>query len=167
MSPETYRHTSGFLRDSFGIPKSWFRDALHVNGAEVIGTTIATVAVALRWNRAETGEFSRIAGSLGLSSIVSANPALAVVSVVVLARAYMKARGKGDYMDIVDGLAKGGIGTGMFLGASAVVGGPVWIGMLSGLCVAMVANKAMSNVSVADVRSFLERTVRSHLLSEA
>ena len=163
MSPESYQAVANSLSGTFNIPKPWLQELLHVNAIEVLGTSIATLALALRWNKATTEEFSRLVGSLGISSIVSANPALGVVALVTTARAFMRSRDKGDYKEAVAGLAKGGFGTGIFLATSALVSGPAWIGILTGLCIGAVVNRAISKVHVSDVSDFEKRTVKANL----
>ena len=166
MSRNSYHQIADSLSDDFSIPKLWFQDLLHVNGVEVLGASVATIAVALRWNKAQTEEFSKLVGSLGLSAVASANPALAVVSVAILSKAFIKARHQDNYLKIVDGLAKGGVGTGALLATSALIAGPVWVGMLTGLCVAGVVSRTTSNIYANDIRLFLEQAMRANLLSE-
>ena len=163
MSPESYGQVSNYLSNTFHIPKPWFQDLLHVNGVEVLGTSVATIALALRWNKADTAEFSRLVGSLGVSAVVSANPALGVLALATLAKPFMQAREKGDYIDVVDGLAKGGIGTGIFLATSVLIPGPVWVGILAGLCVGVIVNRGTDNVRLSEVGGFVGYTIRKNL----
>lgn len=163
LTKDSYNQVAGALNEAFAIPRPWFQDVLHVNGAELIGGSIGVIAVALRWTKADTREFASLAGSLGLSAIASANPALGVVTLATLAKAFMHAKGKEDYVDALEGLAKGGLGTGAFLATSAAVGGPVWIGMVTGLCVAVAANRATSRVKLPVVGAYLETAMRSAL----
>ena len=165
MGRESYQAVANRLSATFNIPKPWLQDLLHVNAVEVLGTSIATIALALRWNKATTEEFSRLVGSLGISSIVSANPLLGVVALATAAKAFRRSRDEGNYKEAVDGLAKGGFGTGIFLATSAVVSGPAWIGILTGLCVGAVVNRASSKVHVSEVSDFLKRAVQANLPS--
>ncbi|MEE9247175.1 MAG: hypothetical protein V3U79_00555 [Dehalococcoidia bacterium] len=84
MSRDTYQTIAG-LTDKFGIPRRWLQDLLHVNGVEVVGTSIAALAIALNWSKAEAEEFAKVAGSLGTSAIANANPPLGVLTLVTLA----------------------------------------------------------------------------------
>ena len=166
MSQESYQAVSTTLSDTFNIPKPWLQDLLHVNAVEVVGTSIATIALALRWNKGTTEEFSRLVASLGISAIVSDNPLLGIVALVTAAKAFRSAsKDEGDYEGVVDGLAKGGFGTGVFLATSSLIAGPAWIGILSGLCVWAVVNRATSKASVSDISEFVNRTVRANLPS--
>ena len=163
MSPESYGQVSTYLSNTFHIPKPWFQDMLHINGVEVLGTSIGTIALALRWNKADTAEFSRLVGSLGVSAVVSANPALAVLALATLAGSFMQAREKGEYLEVVNGLAKGGVGTGIFLATSVLIPGPVWVGILTGLCIGAVVNRATDNVGVSELSGFVGETIRTCL----
>ncbi len=164
MTRDSYNQVAA-LTDTFHIPRAWTQDMLHVNGVELVGTAIATLAVALHWTSAETEEFARVAGSLGVSAVASANPTLALVTLAVFAKAFMQAKNKGDYVEAVEGLAKGGVGTGLFLvTASAVTGpisGPVWLGMVAGLCAAAVTHRVTRNVHVSDVAAFVQNLAGS------
>lgn len=163
MSKPTYEQVAGVLSETFHIPRSWFQDLLHVNGVELIGASIGTVAVAFNWNKKDVEEFSRLAGSLGLSSVASANPALALVALVTVAKSFNDARHKGDYSEFVDGLAKGGVGTGVFIATATFVPGAVLVGLLAGVCAGVAANKAMNNVSVSQISRYVESSLRREI----
>ena len=95
-----------------------------------------------------------LAGSMGLSSALEANPALLVVTVVALARAFQKARQTGDYAALVDGQVKGAIGTGNAPAAVSLVGvagGPADVALLAGLTAGILANKATKKVSIVQL----------------
>jgi hypothetical protein len=159
-SKSSYDQVTNSLSATFGIPKPWCSDLLHVNAVEIIGTSIGTLAVALNWNSKQAKEFASLAGSLGISSIVSANPALGVVTLVALSKSYIDAGEKGDYMEIVNGLSKGGVGTGVFLAASSVIGGPVWVGILAGMCVGVAVNKTMDTVDISQITDYVNTSLR-------
>jgi len=155
-SKSSYEQVANALNSTFYIPSSWFSDLLHVNANELIGTSIGTIAVALNWNKKQINDFSRIAGSLGISSIASANPALAVVALATLAKSFVDAKQKGSYSEFLDGLAKGGVGTGAFLATASAIGGPVWVGLLAGTCVGVVVHKTMRTVQISQIITFVE-----------
>ena len=159
-SKSSYDQVANSLSTTFGIPKAWCSDLLHVDGVEIFGASIGTIAVALNWNNKQYKEFANLAGSLGISAIVSANPALGVVTFVALSKSYIDAGEKVDYMEIVNGLSKGGVGTGVFLAASSVIGGPVWVGILAGMCVGVVVNKTMDTVDISQITDFLNTSLR-------
>ncbi|MDI6891091.1 MAG: hypothetical protein QMC83_09170 [Thermodesulfovibrionales bacterium] len=159
-SKSSYDQVAGVLSTSFDIPTNWFRDLLHVNAPELLGTSIGTIAVALNWDKKQVKEFASLAGSLGISSIANANPALAVVSLATLAKSFIDAKQKENYSEFVNGLTKGGVGTGAFLATASAIGGPVWVGILAGVCVGAVAHKAMDTVEISQITTFMEILLR-------
>jgi len=165
MSKDAYQEVSNTLGDTFNIPKPWVQDLFHVNGLEVFGTSIAAIALTLRWNKATTEEFSRLVGSLGVSSVISANPLLGIVTIATAAKAFRQSRDKDEREEAAEGLAKGGVGTGVILATAAVVPGPVWVGLVAGLCVGVVVNQATSKVQARDISAFVEDTIRLKFLA--
>lgn len=159
-SKSSYDQMASALNDTFYIPRSWFSDLLHVNATELIGTSIGTIAVALNWNKKQVKEFSSLAGSLGISSIASANPVLAVVALTTLAKSFADAKQKGDYSEFINGLAKGGVGTGAFLATASAISGPVWVGLLAGTCVGAVVHKSMGTVQISEIKTFIETSIK-------
>ena len=150
----TFDQVADALQSHLHIPKDWFYDLNSFDATELLGGTVGVVAMALNWNRADTEGFARLAGSMGLSSALAANPALLVVAVVALARAFQKARQTGDYAALVDGQVKGAIGTGSTLAAVSLVGvagGPAGVALLAGLAAGILANQATRKVSVVQL----------------
>ncbi|MCY4448429.1 MAG: hypothetical protein OXE02_06255 [Chloroflexi bacterium] len=159
----TFDRVAEALQSHLEIPKGWFYDLNTYDAAELLGGTIGTVALALRWNRADTEAFARLAGGLGLSSVASANPALLVVTVVALAKAFHEAHRTGDYEGFIDGQAKGLVGTGSTLAAVSVVGvagGPTGVALLAGLTAGLLANRATRNVSLTQVSAVVARSAQ-------
>jgi hypothetical protein len=97
---------------------------------------------------------------LGISSIASANPALAVVGLVTLAKAFVDARQEGDYRKVVVGFSKRGVGTGAILATAVAIPGPGWVGIVAGMCVGSVVRKTMNTVEVSQIASFMETSLR-------
>ena len=98
---------SGYLQSQFSIPKGWFYGINSFDAAEVFGAGVGVVAVFFCWNRAESEQFGRLAGGMGLTAALSANPLLLIVAVAALARAFQVARIEGRTGDAVDGLFRG------------------------------------------------------------
>ena len=150
----TFEHVDDALRSHLPIPTGWFYDLNTFDATELLGSTVGVVAMALNWNRADTEGFAKLAGSMGLSSALAANPALLVVAVVALARAFQKARQTGDYAALVDGQVRGAIGTGSTLAAVSLVGvagGPASVALLAGLAAGILANQATKKVSIVQL----------------
>ena len=151
---ETYRRVSEALDSNFHIPKSWFYDLNTYDAADLLGGAVGAVALILNWNRADTETFAQLAGGMGLSSIMSANPLLLILTVVALARAFHLARKSGEYREFVDGQFKGVVGAGATLGVVSLVGiagGPAGLALLAGLVTGILVSRAMKDVSVVQI----------------
>jgi hypothetical protein len=152
---ESYDYIAESLNSTLHIPKEWFFDLWNVNGSDIFGVSIATIAVTLNWKKRDTKQFSHLVGSLGISSVIAANPALGVLALASLAKAYADARKQGDYRSFLDGLAKGGVGTGVFLATAAAVGGPLPVGILAGMCTSIVVRQSLSKIEIPEITSFI------------
>ena len=151
---ETYHRVADTLESNFHIPKSWFYDLNTYDAADLLGGAVGAVALILNWNRADTETFAQLAGGMGLSSIMSANPLLLILTVVALARAFHLARKSGEYTEFVDGQFKGVVGAGATLGVVTVVGiagGPTGVVLIAGLVTGILVNRAMKDVSIVHV----------------
>lgn len=158
---DTYNEVSGFLDSNFHIPKNWFYDINSYDAVEVLGATIGVVAVALAWNRADTQDFSKIVGSMGLSAVISANPLLLIVTVVALARAFYKARQTGEYAELADGQMKGAVVAGsslLVVFALMNASAPAFVALITGITVGILASKATQNVSFVEIGKFVSVT---------
>ena len=154
----TFDAVAGSLESTFAIPKSWFYDLNTYDAVDLLGASVGVVAVVLGWNRADTGTFASLTASMGLSAAVGANPLLMVVVVVAAARAFHKARGGGEYAELVNGGFKGAVGSGATMAAVALAtsaGGPAGVALLVGLTAGIVANSATKNVSLTAIGQFI------------
>ena len=150
----TFDAVAGSLESTFAIPKSWFYDLNTYDAADLLGASVGVVAVVFEWNRADTETFASLTASMGLSAAVGANPLLLVVVVVTAARTFHKARGGGEYAELVDGGFKGAVGSGATMAAVALTtstGGPAGVALLVGL----TANSARKNVSLTAIGRFV------------
>ena len=137
--------------DRVGIPRAWLKDMVSYDAIELVGVSLGVLAVALNWNSDDVEQFSQIVGSMGLAAVVGANPLLLIVTVMALGRAFHIARETGDYREFTDGLARGGICTGAVLLVTSMMGGPAVVVLLSGICVGIVAQQTLQNVSFAEI----------------
>ena len=148
------RDTFYGLADSLGrvgIPRDWLKDMVSYDAVELIGVSVGVLAIVLNWNSDDIEQFSQIVGSMGLAAVAGANPLLLIVTVVALGRAFHTARKTGDYKEFTDGLARGGICTGAVLLATSMMGGPAVVVLLSGICVGIVAQQTLQNVSFVEI----------------
>ena len=156
---DTFNQVAGYLESTFRIPKSWFVDLNSYTGAELLGGAISAVAVVFAWNRADTEGFARLVGGIGVSSALSANPLLMLVTVVAMARAFHKARQTGEMADFVDGQARGGLVAGASFAAISAVsigGGPVGLALLLAVVTGVLVNAAGGKVSVVQVGNVVQ-----------
>lgn len=160
LSPESYHQMADHLNSIFGIPRAWFADMLHVNATDLIGSSIGVIAVSMNWKSGDQKRFARLVGSLGISALAKANPALAVVTLAAAAKSYNDARSTDTYADCVDGLVKGGVGTGVFLATASAVGGPAFVGVLAGMCVGAAVHRCMDTVNISDIREYVEAALQ-------
>ena len=145
---------------NFGITRAWLNDLVSYDVVELVAGSIGILAVALNWNNDDVEEFSNIVGSMGLASVVSANPLMLIVTVAALAKAFHSARKSGDWKEFSDGLAKGGICTGAVLLTTSLVSGPAVVVLLSGICVGILANQAAKRVSFVEIGQFMVSEIR-------
>ena len=159
---ETFDQVATSLQSKFNIPRDWFYDLNSYDAAELLSSSIGVLALALSWSRAETEDFARLAGGMGVSAVVSANPLLLVVTVVSLAKAFHNARRTGEYAELVDGQFRGAAGAGATLAAVSLVGaagGPAGVALLTGLTAGILVNKASKKVSVVEISRFMVENV--------
>ena len=160
---EIYEQTADTLQGKFHIPKDWFYNLDVYDNTELLFGAIDVVSLALHWDSEETETFAKIAGRLGVWASLSGNPALVLVTVVALAKAFHQAHQTGEYAEFVDGQLKGSLGAGATLAAVAVVGvagGPAGVALLAGMAAGILAQKAAKDVSVVEISKFLtEQTV--------
>ena len=158
---KSYNQVAGFLDTNFHIPNDWFYDINSYDALEVLGATIGVVTVVLAWNRADTEDFSKIVGSMGLSAVISANPLLLIVTVVALARAFHKARQTGEYAEFADGQMKGAVVAGsslLVVFALMNASAPAFVALITGITVGILASKATQNVSFVEIGKFVSVT---------
>ena len=158
----TYDQVAGFMESRFYVGRDWFYDLNSYTSAELVGGSIGILAVVFQWNRADTASFSKMVGSMGVAAVISANPLLLVIMVVAFARAFQRARMDSQYGALVEGSVRGAVVATITIFAVAqvaMVGGPVslsfLVGLVVGLVVGILANKAVSHVSVPEISRFL------------
>lgn len=126
------------LREKLGVSDENARDFVTVNGSEaataVIGGTISAIALVYAWNTEDKESFSRAIASIGLTSAVFLNPVTAAIAIVGLAIGYNK-------MVCSKAVARGGFITGMGLVVSALIPGPLLLGLIPAIVVTIYLNR--------------------------
>ncbi len=134
MSVDNYHNLTDYL-SNFGVSKSYVNDLLHFNTPEILSATIGVFALIFSWNSTDTEKFAQIAGSIGISTLLAANPIGGVISLVGLVRCYQMAKGGNCEIEALNGIIKGSVKTTLFIATSAIIGGPIWVGFVSAIVV--------------------------------
>lgn len=161
LSPENFDALADTLSKGLGIPKAWTADIASFNMAELFGTSLGVIAIALNWNKADRERFADFAASMGIAAAFSANPLLGIVALVGLAKALEGEKDKVAYTELLKGVGRGGVGTGVLLMASSVIGGPAWIGAIVGLILAIYARKTLGDVSAEYMADWMSSVMRT------
>lgn len=156
LTLESYETLASLVERS-GISTTWLNDALHINAEEMLGSMIPGLAVLLNWNRAETNDFVSMLGGLTVASAVSASPIGGLLLLVAAARSFHISRLRHKQSAaIAAAFVEGGFLTGVVVVSGAVISGPVWIGMVAGLLLAILARKAGGEIQGMQVVAFLK-----------
>jgi len=140
MDIDTY-HAVADVVAKVGISRTYFADALTVNGPELFGGSIALVGSLIMAKKADPSNLSLLGGSYVMSAAVSANPLLITVAAGSLAYAAMKS---GDYKGVAVQAGKGAFASGSALLVSSLVGGPL-LGCVAGAMTAIAVKQGMDN----------------------
>ena len=120
-----------------------------VNGVELLGGAIALSSSILIAKKANPESVSRLAGGCLLSALVSANPALMTVAAGSMAYAFVKSDNlKNTFL----AAGNGALVSGSALMVSSLIGGPIWIGCLSGVITAVLVSQAMTRTELIQQR---------------
>lgn len=141
MTPEQFEVLGGIVA-SAGITKHYLYDALTVNGAELLGGSIALVSSLLMAKKAAPERISRLSGGCLLSAAVSANPLLMMVAAGGMVYAISQAE---DRRAVFVQAGKGAIVSGSTLLIASLVGGPAWLGCAAALMAGVAISKSIDD----------------------
>lgn len=164
LTKDSYETLQSFM-SGIGVPNSWLIDFIHYNAMEVFSSCIPIVAILMNWDAADTESFGRLVGGLAAGTVVAGNPILAIVVLVSLARSFHLSRQKSDQWTWVRSLAKGGAMSSLVLAASSALGGPTWVLLVAGICMATLLRKYGHSVNVTDVTAFISRQIGRQMKS--
>jgi len=144
------------------LPKTWLNDFLTFNSAEVLGAAVAVLAVVFSWGKSECGRFAEYAGTFGITSIISANPLLGLISLVCLAKAFVMVNQKENIKEkkheIMESLTKGTVTPSIVIAISGILGGPAYIGVVVGIIVAIIVRKKIDDKEfMTQIKTYLEK----------
>ncbi len=86
MEKQTYDSLADKLRN-YGVSKNWTYDALSYDVLEILGAGISAAAVVYFLKTEQVEKLSEVLGAIGIVSVVSANPLLALVMISSVAYA--------------------------------------------------------------------------------
>lgn len=156
LSTEALNTIQGFVA-GIGVPQEWLADALQINAVELLGAAVPMLAGLMCWKDAEREAFARLVGSTGISAIVSLNPLMGLVALVMLARSFSQSQGQMTDGEWQRRVAEGAAMSGIVFASSTLIGGPVWVGLIVGMLLAALLRRQGCDVSGQDVGEMIEK----------
>jgi len=145
LSPEQFDQL-GSIVSSIGISKEYLADALTINAPELLGGSVALIASIIIGKKAEPERLSYFSGGCLISSLISANPMLLPIAAGSMAYAIYKSDNK---RQLIVQAGKGSLVSGSALIVSSLVGGPAWLGCVTGFMAAVAVSKGVEKVENA------------------
>ena len=162
ISKETYDNAAIFLNQKFGIPKDWFYDIQTLNGSELIASSIGVLAVIFNWNKKDAKLFGDLVSSLMLAGVIGGNPITVIIGIITLARHFHLEKNKRKISTkFLRGAKLGSLSLFSFLGVSSIIGGPIWVGLILGLIVAVLVRKHSDKLTILAVYEWFKGAIKS------
>lgn len=98
-----------------GISKEWLYDLTSFDAAEVAGTTAGFIVAIFQLKNDDKEKFDQLLGSMGISSIMGANPIMGVVTIALAGYAYFYKKNKFDKKAFSKSAAATAFASGVFL----------------------------------------------------
>ncbi len=136
---QAFETVAGVLNETLGLSRTWAKDMVTFTATEFTGAVLGALALVLSWNKAEIRRFSEIVAGLGLSALVGANPLMAMVTIVGLAKCFHEARHGAGFKRVLSGGGRGMVGVTALLGASRLMPAPAWVTLMLGVVSYLVA----------------------------
>jgi uncharacterized protein YifE (UPF0438 family) len=125
-----------------GLDKAQLTDLLTFNAVEVLATAVPVLALLLGWNTKDREEFWTSLGVFGFSAVVSANPLLLLTVLVASALDFQRNReGQINTKEMAMSFVRGGALSGIVMLSSLAIGGPVFVGIICGIILAVMAKE--------------------------
>jgi len=167
ITKETFDNGALFLSKNFSIPKNWFYDIQTLNGSELMAGSLSVVSLVFSWNKKDAKLFGDLISSLMLAGAIGGNPITVFVAIIALAKHFNSTKNsKKISKKFLEGTKIGSLSIFSFLGISSFVGGPVWIGLILGLIVAVLVRKHSSKFNIKETYEWFRDSMKS-LLSSA
>jgi hypothetical protein len=145
LTPEQFNSIGDFV-SNFGISKTYLADALTFNAPELLGGVVALGGALILGKKATHERLSYFAGGSLLSTFVSANPVLLPIAAGSMCYAVSKSENKKQAF--VEA-GKGAIVSGSTILMSTLIGGPAYLGLISGVLAAVAVSKGLEKLSNA------------------
>ena len=143
MEKQTYDSLADKL-SNYGISKNWTYDALSYDAIEILGAGISAAAVVYFLKTEQIEELSEALGAMGIVSIVSANPLLALV--MISSVAYAIATGTDlDAKAAMEGIVKSSV----ISGALVLLPGVFLLQLTAAVAIAVLLEKGMEEENYA------------------
>lgn len=154
MEKQTYDSLADKL-SNYGISRNWTYDALSYDALEIIGAGISAAAVVYFLKTEQIEELSQALGAMGIVSVVSANPLLALV--MISSVAYAIATGTDlNAKAATEGIVKSSI----ISGALVLLPGVFFLQVTAAVAIAILLEKGMTEKNYAFAKDYvLERTL--------
>ena len=153
MEKQTYDSMANWMTKTIpGVNKQWVYDAFSYDALEILSAGISAVAVVYYLDKGQVDELSELLGSMGIVSIVSANPILAMV--VISSVAYALATG----VDIEGkGAAEGAVKSAIISGVFVLLPSVFLIELAVVLGVAILLNRGMTDKNYAFLHDYMRK----------
>ncbi len=148
MEKQTYDSLANKL-SNYGVSKSWTYDALSYDALEILGAGISAAAVVYFLKTEQIEELSEALGAMGIVSVVSANPLLALV--MISSVAYVIATGTGlNAKAATEGIVKSSI----ISGALVLLPGAFLLQVTAAVAIAVLLEKNMKDENYAFAKAY-------------
>lgn len=165
LSPSEFDQQKEILVESFHIPKSVANDLLNINATELCATAVATVGILLNFDEREMNRYGQYVSRLSLSSYIAGNPALLLLTTVLLGRICFQLWKGDSAAGLIDGGLQGGLSAATFFYAASLFSGQIFIGLVVGAAACFAVNWSYQLASSAlrnDLDSMLEAQFSSY-----
>ena len=148
MEKQTYDSLADKL-SNYGVSKNWTYDALSYDALEILGAGISAVAVVYFLKTKQVEELSQALGAMGIVSVLSANPLLALV--MISSVAYAIATGTDlNAKSATEGIVKSSI----ISGALILLPGTFLLQITVAVAIAVLLEKSMKDDNYAFAKEY-------------
>ena len=153
MEKQTYDSLANKL-SNYGVGKNWTYDALSYDPLEILGAGISAAAVVYFLKTEQIEKLSQALGAMGIVSVVSANPLLALV--MISSVAYAIATGTDlNAKAAMEGVVKSSI----ISGALILLPGAFLLQITTAVAIAVLLEKSMKDENYAFAKDYaMEKT---------